>query len=82
MNTHTPLHEKHERFLIIKECIPSNLIDLTFINILYYFAGLNEYSTDQYPVSLTIIIPSLLGALQAFFLKATNEQHAKNTALY
>ena len=30
VNTHTPLHEKHERFPIIKECI-SNLIDLTFI---------------------------------------------------
>ena len=63
-------HERHERFLIIKECIPNNLIDLTFIYILYYFAGLNEYSTDHYPVSLSIIIPSLLGALQAFFLKA------------
>ena len=31
MNTHTPLHEKHERFPIIKECIPNTLIDLTFI---------------------------------------------------
>ena len=35
MNTHTPLHEKHERFPIIKECIPNNLIDLTFIYMLY-----------------------------------------------
>ena len=51
MNTHTPLHEKHERFPIIKECIPNNLIDLTFIYMLYYFAGLNEYSTaDHYPI--------------------------------
>ena len=42
-----------------------------FIYMLYYFAGLNEYSTaDHYPISLSIIIPSLLGALQDFFLKA------------
>ena len=47
----TPLHEKHERFPIIKECIPNNLIDLTSIYMLYYFAGLNEYSTaDHYPI--------------------------------
>ena len=71
--THTPLHEKHERFPIIKECIPHNLIDLTFIYMLYYFAGLNEYSTaDHYPISLSIIIPSFLGALQDFFLKANH----------
>ena len=58
MNTHTPLHEKHERFPIIKECIPNNLIDLTFIYMLYYFAGLNEYSTaDHYPISFSINIP-------------------------
>ena len=51
VNTHTPLHEKHERFPIIKECIPNNLTDLTFIYMLYYFAGLNEYSTaDHYPI--------------------------------
>ena len=52
---------------------------------LYYFAGLNEYSTaDHYPISLSInIIPSLLGALQDFFPKGqTTEQHEKNTALY
>ena len=48
VNTHTPLHEQHERFPIIKECIPNNLIDLTFIYMLYYFAGLNEYSTIQF----------------------------------
>ena len=36
---HTQLHEKHERFPIIKESIPNNLIDLTFIYMLYYFAG-------------------------------------------
>ena len=30
---------------------------------LYYFGGLNEYSTaDHYPISLSTIIPSLLGA--------------------
>ena len=57
---------------IIKECIPNNLIDLTFIY-MYYFAGLNEYSTaDHYPISLSIIIPSLLGTLQDFFLKANH----------
>ena len=73
VNTHTPLHEKHERFPIIKECIPNNLIDLKFIYMLYYFAGLNEYSTaDHYPISLSIIIPSPLGALQDFFLEANH----------
>ena len=73
VNNHTPLHEKHERFPIIKECIPNNLIDLTFIYMLYYFAGLNEYSTaDHHPISLSINIPSLLGALQDFFLKANH----------
>ena len=50
-HTTTCVHEKHERFPIIKECIPNNLIDLTFIYMLYYFAGLNEYSTaDHYPI--------------------------------
>ena len=69
MNTHTPLHEKHERFPVIKECIPNNLIDLTFISLLYYFAGLNEYSTaDHYPISLSINIP---------FLRQTTQQHEK-----
>ena len=73
MNTHTALHEKHERFPVIKECICYNLIDLTFIYMLYYFAGLNEYSTaDHHPISLSIIIPSLWGALQDFFLKANH----------
>ena len=75
VNTHTPIHKKHERFPIIKECIPNNLVDLTFIYMLYYFAGLNEYSTaDHYPISFSINIPSLLG-------KPLNNMK-KNTALY
>ena len=75
VNTHTPLHEKHERFPIIKECIPNNLIDFIFNVYLYVvlFRRLkwifHGWSLSN---SLIINIPSLLGALQDFFLKANH----------